>query len=201
MCETNTTGYSSLPNFIQKKFVNIYLVDRNKSEIGKKIFFSFKGENRRETKHLSNENFLVMLNNPTVNRPLTKKENVENPTAVNHLKSHRNHNYENMLEMGKQIKLKKLKELQKKSKQAELKSKTVKAIAQHNSFRYFSRHGDNETHPYIDLLDDFLLVEIFSYMSTIDKLKLQFVCKRWHRIIWSNENSYKLFKSIEIYEV
>lgn len=103
--------------------------------------------------------------------------------------------------MAKQFKIKKLKQLQKKNKQAELKSKTIKAIAQHNSFRYFSSYGDNETHPYIDLLDDFLLVKIFTNLSTMDKLNLQFVCKRWHRIIWSNENSYKLFNSIEIVEV
>ena len=126
----------------------------------------------------------------------------EKIVALNHSKSQRHHhNYENMVDMSKQNKLKKLKEQQKKSKQAELTSKTVRAIAQHNSFRYFSRHGDNETHPFIDLLDDFLLVEIFSYLSTVDKLKMQFVCKRWNRVIWSNENSYKLFKSIEIYEV
>lgn len=119
------------------------------------------------------------------------------------------HNYVNTSQVmyDKEIKLRKLRELQKKSKQAELKSKTVKAIAQHNSFRYFSRHADTETgtnsnhHPYIDLLDDHLLVEIFSSLSTMEKLKMQFVCKRWHKLIWSNENSYKLFKSIEIYEV
>ena len=138
-----------------------------------------------------NDSFIVMLNNSR----LVDTDRKDQTRTTKH------HNYENMLEFGKQTKLKKLKDLQKKTKQAELKTKTVKAIAQHNSFRYFSRHGDNETHPFIDLLDDFLLVRIFSYLSTIEKLRLQFVCKRWHRIIWSNENSYKLFKSIEIYDV
>lgn len=143
-----------------------------------------------------------MMNNTIVENEISMRRTGERQAvALNNSKLVRCHNYENMLELGKQTRLKKLKELQKKSKQAELKSKTVKAIAQHNSFRYFSRHGDNETHPYIDLLDDFLLVKIFSYLSTIEKLKLQFVCKRWHRIIWSNENSYKLFKTIEISEV
>lgn len=146
------------------------------------------------------------------------------------LKYPRNNNYENMIvvvDKDKEMKLRKLKEQQKRTKQAELTTKTVKAIAQHNSFRYFSRHhhhhhsnshhnsryddeddDDDEdidpakfAHPYINLLDDHLLVEIFSYLSTVEKLRLQFVCKRWHRVIWSNENSYKLFRSIEINEV
>ena len=42
------------------------------------------------------------------------------------------------------------------------------------------------------------VMKIFSNLTTIDKLLLQFVCKRFFYIIWSNVHSYKLFKQIEI---
>ena len=50
----------------------------------------------------------------------------------------------------------------------------------------------------INVLDDYLLVHIFSMLDTVDKLMLQFVSKRWYHIIWSQEYTYKLFKHIEI---
>ncbi|CAF0990050.1 unnamed protein product [Brachionus calyciflorus] len=50
----------------------------------------------------------------------------------------------------------------------------------------------------INILDDFLLINIFSRLNTIEKLMLQFVCKRWYHIVWSTEYTYKLFKSIDI---
>ena len=50
----------------------------------------------------------------------------------------------------------------------------------------------------INILDDFLLICIFSKLSTIEMLRLQFVCKRWHGIIWCTEYTYKLFRSIDI---
>ena len=50
----------------------------------------------------------------------------------------------------------------------------------------------------IETLDNYLLVLIFSKLNTIEKLMLQFVCKRWHHIIWSQEYSYMLYKRIEI---
>ena len=50
----------------------------------------------------------------------------------------------------------------------------------------------------IDALDDYLLALIFSKLNTIEKLMLQFVCKRWRHIVCSNEFTYKLFKRIDI---
>lgn len=50
----------------------------------------------------------------------------------------------------------------------------------------------------INSLDEHLIVKIFSMLDTIDKLIVQFVCKKWHRIICSSQNSYLLFNKIEI---
>jgi len=52
--------------------------------------------------------------------------------------------------------------------------------------------------PHIDIIDNHLLVLIFSKLSTVEKLMLQFVCKKWHHIIWSQDYSYTLFKHVEI---
>ncbi len=58
-------------------------------------------------------------------------------------------------------------------------------------------NNKNKTANILDL-DDYLLVKIFSKLTTLDKLLLQFVCKRFFFIIWSNLHAYKLFKRIEI---
>lgn len=50
----------------------------------------------------------------------------------------------------------------------------------------------------IEVLDNYLLVLIFSKLNTVEKLMLQFVCKRWHHLIWSQEYSYMLFRRIDI---
>ncbi|RNA28193.1 F-box LRR-repeat 7, partial [Brachionus plicatilis] len=56
----------------------------------------------------------------------------------------------------------------------------------------------NSHHMNINCLDDFLLMAIFCQLNTVELLRLQFVCKRWHGIIWCAEYTYKLFRCINI---
>ena len=49
-----------------------------------------------------------------------------------------------------------------------------------------------------EFLDENLFVEIFSYLSTIDKLNVTFVCKKWYHIIWSKHYQYKLWNRINL---
>ena len=97
-----------------------------------------------------------------------------------------------------------LKDQQKKQKTLELNQRTINALKQHEYLNAINRnqqtHNTNRSlyMARIHLLDDFLLVKIFSNLNTLEKLNLQFVCRKWHQIIWSNQNTYKLFNRIEI---
>lgn len=102
--------------------------------------------------------------------------------------------YENLPQPIQEAQKLKLKEQQKHIQTLKLKKKTHLAMMQQETLQM----SKNTSESFIDLLDDFLLIKIFSKLDTLDKLMLQFVCKRWHRIIWSNQYTYKLFKTIEI---
>ena len=113
--------------------------------------------------------------------------------------------YENYLKsVSRQKQLQLLKDQQKQLKTEELNKRTLTAVKQHE---YLNAINNNQRHfnsnrslcmARMHLLDDYLLVKIFSHLSTVEKLSLQFVCKKWHQIIWSSQNTYKLFNRIEI---
>ena len=60
------------------------------------------------------------------------------------------------------------------------------------------KNGKQKSMNINECLDENLLVNIFSYLSTIDKLNLTFVCKKWHHIIWSKHYQYKLWNRINL---
>jgi len=77
----------------------------------------------------------------------------------------------------------------------QLKNLNAQAVKQQENLVKFKSRNKS---PHIDIIDNHLLIVIFSKLSTVEKLMLQFVCKRWHHIIWSQEYSYTLFRHVDI---
>jgi hypothetical protein len=112
--------------------------------------------------------------------------------------------YENYLSISRKHQRELLKEQQKHQKTLELNQRTMTAMKQHEYLDAINKnqrtHNTNRSlyMARIHLLDEYLLVKIFSKLNTLEKLNLQFVCKKWYQIITSHQNTYKLFNRIEI---
>ncbi len=142
-------------------------------------------------KHQNNSIHPVQLNNH-LNQPLYTQHQ---PNFVS---------YENYLSISRKNQRDLIKEQQKHQKTLELNQRTMTAMKQHEYLNAINKnqrtHNTNRSlyMARIHLLDEYLLVKIFSKLNTLEKLNLQFVCKKWHQIIWSNQNTYRLFNRIEI---
>ena len=147
---------------------------------------------KNTTSHQNNSTHPIQQNNPLISNPIYKRHQQNSIT------------YENYLSISRKNQRELLKEQQKHQKTLELNQRTLTAMKQHEYLNAINKnqrtHNTNRSlyMARIHLLDEYLLVKIFSKLNTLEKLNLQFVCKKWHQIIWSNQNTYRLFNRIEI---
>ena len=135
------------------------------------------------------------------NKPASPSRNLSQMFENNNQLMFNNHLYENVYTLSKESQRLIVKEQQKEQIRKEIDAKNFLAAKQQQFLlKAKPTTNKNVSLAHINLLDDYLLIKIFTKLSTIEKLQLQFVCKRWHQILWSNHNTYKLFNRIEIIE-